>query len=230
MAPVQPSTPSQPPAPKPEAIPTPAPETKPEALAAAPAPSGKVACPEGMRAIQGGSFKAGSAASDPMRNHDEQMLTPMTLKPFCVDRYEYPNSAGSTPTTGVSLNKAKELCAKQKKRLCNEFEWEMACKGPAQYRFPYGDQFNADACNTEDAGENDRAIVPSGTFQQCRSGYGVMDMSGNVAEWTSTGKDGVVRGGSSDQPNWRSRCANRRPMPANSAQPSVGFRCCADPL
>jgi hypothetical protein len=58
--------------------------------------------------------------------------------------------------------------------------------------FPYGKEFDAGRCNTEDADGEARSVAEGGKFARCRSAVGAYDMSGNVAEWTS---DQTVRGG-----------------------------------
>lgn len=119
------------------------------------------------------------------------------------------------------------MCESAGKRLCVEDEWERACKGPAGTRFPYGNSYNDDACNVGNDGEK-----PLKKRGACRSGFGVIDMSGNVAEWVDSrlaGTDFVVKGGDAAHPDHSSRCANRSGMSVARRAPSVGFRCCADP-
>ena len=77
-------------------------------------------------------------------------------------------------------------------------------------------------------------MAPTGTFTRCQSGYGLFDMSGNAAEWTS-GRyqagmaDRVIKGGSVDRPDYDLRCSsrqNRSPQnrsPLGGVQVQVGF-------
>ena len=51
--------------------------------------------------------------------------------------------------------------------------------------FPTGNDFDANLCNTDDARPRPGA-GQVGSFLQCRSAYGVADLSGNVAEWTAS--------------------------------------------
>jgi formylglycine-generating enzyme required for sulfatase activity len=229
--------------PKPPEPPTPAPAPTPEkpketlvAAAGAALPPAEVPkkCPAGMVRIKAGAFRMGSAADDPMRNFGERRLAAVKTDEYCIDRYEYPNARGAMPLSGVTWNRAQELCAAKGKRLCSEEEWERACKGYRGLRFPYGDEFDDKKCNTESAGGENRPIAGAGSFPECKSGFGVFDMSGNVAEWTATplaagSKARIIKGGAGNKPDWAVRCANRGNKPAGSRDSFLGFRCCGSP-
>jgi eukaryotic-like serine/threonine-protein kinase len=191
-----------------------------------------VACPGGMKLIPQGTFKMGTAKDDPMMGFDERGLAPIEVAAFCIDEYEYPNQLGQAPMVNVSWSTAKSLCEAKGKRICTEQEWEKACKGPQSLRFPYSQTFDANACNTEDSAGEDREVAPSGKFLRCRSAYGVADLSGNVAEWTSTvyasNADKTQKGGSFDRPDYAARCSARRNGAPSLKAPQVGFRCCGD--
>jgi hypothetical protein len=191
----------------------------------------KFGCPHGMVFVPGGRFSMGSSPSDEYHNFSDKLLSAVDVRPFCVDRYEFPNTAGSVPMVNVSFKQAKQLCENAGKRLCAEDEWERACKGPAGTRFPYGNEFEEGTCNV---GRDDgaRGLRSSGASAQCRSGFGVVDMSGNVAEWTSSpmaGGDFILKGGDAAHPDYASRCANRAALSGAKKTPQVGFRCCAMP-
>jgi sulfatase modifying factor 1 len=178
-------------------------------------------------------------------------------KHFCIDQYEYPNQAGTIPTVMVSWYEAKRLCEAQGKRLCGDDEWTLACEGPERFPYPYGWTRDRAACNIDrlwiqpnDAilgsrsasqiqiqAEVDRLSkrVASGSMPRCKSPYGVMDMAGNVDEWTVNitleGKPyaSAFKGG-----HWISGARNRCRAVTVSHDESTyyyseGFRCCADP-
>lgn len=195
--------------------------------------AGKLTCPPGMKLVPGGAFKLGTARDDPMMGFDEAPLTNKTLEAFCIDLYEFPNQKGILPVVNVSWEDAKRSCAGEGKRLCAEDEWEKACKGAGNLRFPYGNSYDSAACNTEDAAGEDRTLVPSGQFLKCRSGYGVFDLAGNVAEWTASSYAGngdkSQRGGAFDRPDYASRCSARKNSGPGAKSMAVGFRCCAEP-
>lgn len=170
----------------------------------------------------------------------------------CMDRYEYPNQPGVSPTVMVSWYEARRLCRAQGKRLCTETEWTFACEGEEGVPYPYGYDRDPDACvvdrswkqfspnamsprdGAQAKAELDRLWqgMPSGSRAACKSPTGVYDMTGNVDEWTvnETGQpfDSALKGG------WwgpiRARC-----RPATTAHNEgfiyyqIGFRCCADP-
>jgi eukaryotic-like serine/threonine-protein kinase len=212
-------------------------EAKKAAAAAAPEPPSATGsgsdCPQGMVLVGAGVFRIGSPGGDPDRNMNERNNVSVNVGAFCIDRFEA-TRAGGIPLTGVSGNFANSNCLSKGKRLCTEEEWEKACKGPGNRKYPYGNTFNPAKCNTEDENGEDRPLVRIGTFNGCRSGYGVYDMSGNAREWTSSTfsgalSDWVVKGGSSSRPDWAVRCANRDNMRSTNVAQDVGFRCCKDP-
>jgi serine/threonine protein kinase/formylglycine-generating enzyme required for sulfatase activity len=195
------------------------------------APAGR--CLQNMKQVFGGTFKRGSASDEKDRAPDERSQENVLVASFCIDEYEYPNQPGVLPVTNVSWEDAQRVCASEGKRLCTEEEWEKACKGPGNARFPYGNDFDATLCNTKDAQNRDRKLAESGRFSQCRSGYQVADLSGNVGEWTSSesgdGSSGKIqKGGAFDRSVQAARCSARASTAPAERKQTVGFRCCAD--
>lgn len=170
---------------------------------------------------------------------------------FCMDRFEYPNLLGQNPVIVVTFKEADVLCKKSNKRLCNEHEWTFACEGEEARPYPYGWTRDASSCVVDRAwrpftegalqprdGEGARAELdrlwqaePSGSRGTCKSPFGVYDMTGNVDEWTrsgrSTGFSSILKGG-----YWgpvRARC---RPATRAHNEDFVayqqGFRCCGE--
>ncbi len=111
-------------------------------------------------------------------------------------------------------------------RLPSENEWELAARGLDGRAFPWGNGFNAAKVNTADKGPHDTMAV--GSFPQGASPFGVLDMAGQVYEWTSTpGEKGrmTVKGGSWD--DWGCgvcRGAARHHRPADMKHILIGFR------
>ena len=189
-------------------------------------------CPAGMQKIPAGLASVGSDAKDDLRNFGDRALTSVEVKAYCIDLFEFPNTPGRLPKVASAFSEAEQSCSGAGKRLCSEEEWEKACKGPQALRFPYGQAFDPDACNTQDKNENPRSVSVVGIFGKCKSGYGIFDMSGNAAEWTSSAFEGgaekAVKGGHSSRPGFDDRCASRRKLAPGQHDIKVGFRCCSD--
>lgn len=197
---------------------------------ATPAPS-RGLCLSDMVHVSGGNFIFGSDPNDALRSFLESEPIQVRIHDFCVDRYEYPNIASAYPLTEVSWHQADQICRNEGKRLCTELEWEKACKGNENSRYPYGMAYNQNLCNTESASGQDNKLSRSGAMPTCVSDYGIFDMSGNAGEWTASllepGKeDRIERGGSADRPGWAGRCSQRDNSHPSSRSPYVGFRCC----
>jgi hypothetical protein len=149
---------------------------------------------------------------------------------FCIDKYEWPNVKDRPPRTYVSVYQAMDTCVSAGKRLCTSDEWTIACTGPYGWNYPYGANYELYACVT-----NDTTARPSGSRPECRGYFGLYDMSGNCAEWTSTRSSinmryyNVMGGFWESGP--QSGCFNVRYsyFPQNRHNP-VGFRCCKDAL
>lgn len=206
-------------------------EEKPTAQLPAEKPPEK--CPKGMLYIPAGEFLMGSASDDPLRDIGDKKLQKVFVDEFCIDIYEYPNQKGKKPMVNVTYYEAKAECEKIGKRLCSEEEWEKACKGIRMTRYPYGNNWDPNACVTENMSGVDRSLQPSGSFPACKSDYEIYDMSGNAQEWTSTLfmkglNDMVLKGGSYTSPDYAGRCAYRYSLPPDERAPENGFRCCKD--
>jgi formylglycine-generating enzyme required for sulfatase activity len=142
----------------------------------------------------------------------------------------YPPALGRHPVVFVSWESAAAYTEWVGARLPSEAEWEKAARGTEGLIYPWGNEFVPENCNTSEAGTDGTRPVdahPGGA-----SPYKVMDMAGNVWEWTTTYYQGneqwrVLKGGAWDYKGLKdSRCAARvyfRPDFRNSA---VGLRCC----
>ena len=95
--------------------------------------------------------------------------------------------------------------------------------------------YTVDRCGADPGGDQDRddhLDRLSGTFEGCKSGWGVYDLSGGAIEWVGgKGSDprfGLLRGGKLGQPEQGSRCAFSTEVNASSSNRATGFRCCMD--
>ncbi len=171
----------------------------------------------------------------------------------CMDRYEWPNEKGKNPEVMVRFVEAEKACADRGKRLCTEFEWELACEGPHRLPWPYGWEAKEGVCHVDrpyraidekKLSSSVRAVweketerlwqgEPAGSFPSCRSAYGVMDLIGNVEEWVVTSRPewpyrSSLKGGYWSKHWTGCRGTNESHSPQFRFY-EIGFRCCRDP-
>lgn len=163
------------------------------------------------------------------------------------------SKAGEIPNGYLSGHDAERACKNAGKRLCRHDEWLTACQGRQRRQFPYGDSYQAGACNIcralhpaavlhDDASRghldprlnlvkegNDPLLRPTGATKTCRSDWGedqgLYDMNGNLDEWVEDEKGRFVGGFFS---RWRKEgCRNSiTAHPRGYFDYSTGVRCC----
>ena len=224
-------------------------------------PTRSPACAEGMQLVDGAfcpfvAHKCARRKADTgtCLEFEPEVLCEGTVhsQRFCIDTFEYPNLAGMKPVVLVSFDEAKQACSLESKRLCSVDEWQFACEGEAILPLPTGvtrdSSCNVDQADpppllsrvrTTDAYASEIARldgrVPSGSKPACTSPFGVLDMSGNVAEWAENPLGGdiekpfhsAVLGGSFGGLEARCRTADLG-TPKTVRSHRTGFRCCSD--
>ena len=92
------------------------------------------------------------------------------------------------PVIEVSWHGAVAYCQWADKRLPTQEEWQFACAGREQTKYPWGDTFVAGRANIFGDKDGYARTAPVGSFPQGASSFGLLDMGGNVWEWTQGGK------------------------------------------
>jgi formylglycine-generating enzyme required for sulfatase activity len=166
---------------------------------------------------------------------------------------EIPKGLANHPVVNVSWHNAVRYCRWLSEKtglavtLPSEAEWEKAARGPSmglgsQREYPWGDNWQELRANTSELGL--RETTPVGLFLNGASPYGVLDLSGNVWEWTRSvfkeypynlddGREDpdvpddvlrVVRGGSWADYDRHARCAYRYFRYPDYFNYLIGFR------
>lgn len=171
-------------------------------------------------------------------------VTPAGGSAFCIDRWEASRSDASATAEGtdtsiatsrsgvlpwrfVTYDQAEAACTAAGKRLCTADEWRSACSGPDGWDYPYNARiYNGQTCNGLNTPPLSSPAV-TGQFAACVSPSGVLDMSGNVSEWTT---NRFPIGGAYDDVSQNLRCnAEDRVVNPSVSEPQAGFRCCRTP-
>ena len=216
-------------------------------LLAPDAPPPNLACPTGMARIPGGTFELVAAPGQSA-----------TVAPFCMDVSEVTAGAyaacfatGSCtaasarddsrfcnadhperaqhPINCVDALQAAAFCAWRGGRLPTEVEWEFAARGTDGRTYPWGEGVPDDRRLCWSRWQRGEGTCRVGSFPDGASPFGLLDMAGNVWEWTSSAAgeaSRVARGGGwgSTQPEMVS-AGYRNADGASERVDVLGFRC-----
>lgn len=144
------------------------------------------------------------------------------------------------PVVGVSWFEACAYARYKRAALPTEAQWERAARFPDGRRYPWEGEFDAERCNSIEAGA--RRVVAVGIYPQGNSALGIADLSGNIWEWCSDryglysaesdtdpsgptlGSGRVLRGGSWGYVARYVRAAIRRSLVPDYRNDGIGFR------
>lgn len=153
--------------------------------------------PPGMVLIPAGPFWMGLdklPPDTPWGQEDAKPKHEVNLPPFYIDRTEVtygdykkvdpslriPGRTETFPVTDVNWFEADRYCRAIGKRLPTEAEWEKAARGTDGRAYVWGEGFDPQKTNVG------KFPMPVGAVPQDKSPYGVLDMGGNVSEWTDS--------------------------------------------
>ncbi|MGA8144720.1 MAG: SUMF1/EgtB/PvdO family nonheme iron enzyme [Candidatus Acidiferrales bacterium] len=156
----------------------------------------------------------------------------------------YPDGWDSKPVTWVSIEDARAYAAWAGKRLPNDWEWQYAAQSNDGRIYPWGNDWNARALPPSDHGRTMRAPTDVNAFEGGASAFGVLDLEGNVSQWTTEFRDehtraAILRGGPYYQPRgsiWYFPQTYRLDehekyllmSPGRDRAGTIGFRCVVD--
>jgi len=134
------------------------------------------------------------------------------------------------PVVNVTWFDTVEYAKWAGKRMPTGPEWEKAARGTDGRVYPWGNSFDPRRLNCGDGGE--LKLKPIGLYSpQGDSPYGVVDMSGNVYEWTDDGNPVItmgLRGGSWLDGRDEARVFVVRKHTPRRKNDFIGFRCVMD--
>lgn len=156
----------------------------------------------------------------------------------------YPQGWGNKPVTWVSLEDARAYSSWAGKRLPHEWEWQYAAQSTDVRLYPWGNNWNGSAMAAVDRGPSRGPLSDVKAHPQGASPFGVLDMDGNISQWTDEFADShtraaIVRGAAAYQPLgsvWyfpQSYRLNEHEKlllmaPSRDRSGTIGFRCVVD--
>lgn len=144
------------------------------------------------------------------------------------------------PVVGISWYEAEAYCRWLSRYLDDEIalptelQWQYSAQGDPQIftKYPWGNKWDVSRCNNSVPPCNSQGIMPVNAYESTgQSAFGVVDLAGNIWEWTASDFDSqpnikVLRGGSWLDQDERSfqidyRCGDT----VTSREYNYGFRC-----
>jgi gamma-glutamyl hercynylcysteine S-oxide synthase len=156
----------------------------------------------------------------------------------------YPKGWENKPVTWVSIEDARAFALWAGKRLPHEWEWQYAAQSTDGRLYPWGNDWRPDTLPGADHGRTRRSPSNVTEFSQGASPFGVLDLVGDVSQWTDEYRDpytraAIVRGGAAYQPRgsiWYFPQTYRLDehqkyllmSPGRDRAGTIGFRCVVD--
>jgi eukaryotic-like serine/threonine-protein kinase len=123
-----------------------------------------------------------------------QCGNPAETKSSTRDSYYGDNEYDNYPVISVSWNDADNYCRWIGGQLPTQAQWEYAARGPMDYTYPWGNDFDSARLNycDKNCGSDwaDKSVddgyadtSPVGNYPQGTSWIGALDLAGNVWEW-----------------------------------------------
>jgi len=156
----------------------------------------------------------------------------------------YPDGWARKPVTWVSIEDARAYAQWAGKRLPHEWEWQYAAQGTDGRTYPWGNEWDSIAVPAPDKRRDMREPTNVDAYPKGASPFGVMDLVGNVWQWTDEYVDehtrgGILKGGSYYQPQgslWYFPQAYKLAehgkylliAPSKDRAGTLGFRCVVD--
>lgn len=100
---------------------------------------------------------------------------------------------GNKPVTWVAIEDCRAYAAWAGKRLPHEWEWQYAAQGNDGRLFPWGNEWNAAAVPEFDRGRTYMVPKDVGEYPEGASPFGVLDLVGNIWQWTDEFMDEHTR-------------------------------------
>jgi hypothetical protein len=105
----------------------------------------------------------------------------------------YPKGWDNKPVTWVSMEDARAYAAWAGKRLPHEWEWQYAAQGTDGRTYPWGNELDPSRMPAPDSSRVMRPLSNVDAYAGGKSPFGIMDMVGNIWQWTDEYDDAHTR-------------------------------------
>ncbi len=188
-----------------------------------PTPNAGIAEPAGLDGCPSGMTRVATFCIDRWEAFLEEVRADGSFAPWSpfhnpgTRQMRARSAEGAIPQGYINGQQAGAACTRAGKRLCTDTEWLRACRGPQMLTYPYGNARMTGVCNDHRAMHPAVELFPNdpnpfarigdacinqlhdtvdraGARAGCVTAEGVLDMMGNLHEWTAD-PAGTFRGG-----------------------------------